>query len=145
MRDVFRSIGYAGIGLEGIPFDSKRATIANEGGRVVDPANGEQVPGLYAVGWIKRGPSGVIGTNKKDAQETVDNIFADVEAGRIPDKESAPVDSWRSSMSATRGTSRGRAGASSTRQARGEPSPRRVKFARVEEMRETVHGPGIER
>ncbi len=51
----------------------------------MDPKTGEQVPGLYAVGWIKRGPSGVIGTNKKDAQETIDNLFADVDAGKVPD------------------------------------------------------------
>jgi ferredoxin--NADP+ reductase len=51
--------------------------IPNDGGRVLDPAGGVPLRGEYAVGWIKRGPSGVIGTNKKDAQETVDAIFAD--------------------------------------------------------------------
>jgi ferredoxin/flavodoxin---NADP+ reductase len=81
---VFRSIGYRGIGLDGLPFDERRGVIPNEGGRVVDPEGGEQVHGHYAVGWIKRGPSGVIGTNKKDAQETVDNLIADAKAGRIP-------------------------------------------------------------
>ena len=84
---VLRSIGYKGIPIEGVPFDERAGTISNEGGRVTD--NGEQVPGLYAVGWIKRGPSGVIGTNKKDAQETVDNLFADLEAGGIPEAELA--------------------------------------------------------
>jgi ferredoxin/flavodoxin---NADP+ reductase len=84
---VLRSIGYKGIPIEGVPFDERAGTISNEGGRVTD--NGEQVPGLYAVGWIKRGPSGVIGTNKKDAQETVGNLFADLEAGRIPEAELA--------------------------------------------------------
>jgi ferredoxin--NADP+ reductase len=82
---VLRSIGYRGVGLEGLPFDHGRGTIANEGGRVVEPESGEQVPGQYVVGWIKRGPSGVIGTNKKDAQETVTNVFADLEAGGIPE------------------------------------------------------------
>ena len=81
---VLRSIGYKGIPIEGVPFDERAGTISNEGGRVTD--GGEQVPGLYAVGWIKRGPSGVIGTNKKDAQETVDNLFADFEAGKIPER-----------------------------------------------------------
>ena len=74
-----------GVGLEGVPFDERRGVIPNEGGRVTDPESGEQVPGQYAVGWIKRGPSGVIGTNKKDAQETVDNLIEDLEAGRVPD------------------------------------------------------------
>jgi ferredoxin/flavodoxin---NADP+ reductase len=84
---VLRSIGYKGIPIDGVPFDERSGTISNEGGRVTD--DGEQVPGLYAVGWIKRGPSGVIGTNKKDAQETVDNLFADLEAGKIPEAELA--------------------------------------------------------
>jgi len=84
---VLRSIGYKGIPIEGVPFDERAGTISNEGGRVTD--GGEQVPGLYAVGWIKRGPSGVIGTNKKDALETVDNLFADLEAGRVPEAELA--------------------------------------------------------
>jgi ferredoxin--NADP+ reductase len=83
---VLRSIGYKGIPIEGIPFDDGQGLIHNDGGRVHD-GDGSQVPGLYAVGWIKRGPSGVIGTNKKDAQETVDNLFADLEAGGIPDAE----------------------------------------------------------
>jgi ferredoxin/flavodoxin---NADP+ reductase len=81
---VLRSIGYRGVGVEGLPFDERRGTIANEGGRVVDPDSGRPLAGLYVVGWIKRGPRGVIGTNKKDAQETVDNVFADLEADRLP-------------------------------------------------------------
>ncbi len=85
---VLRSIGYKGIPIEGIPFDDGRGLIHNDGGRVHD-GGGEQILGLYAVGWIKRGPSGVIGTNKKDAQETVDKLFADLEAGKIPDAELA--------------------------------------------------------
>jgi ferredoxin--NADP+ reductase len=85
---VLRSIGYQGIPIEGIPFDQGRGLIHNDGGRVHD-GEGGQAPGLYAVGWIKRGPSGVIGTNKKDAQETVDNLFADLEAGVIPEAELA--------------------------------------------------------
>jgi ferredoxin--NADP+ reductase len=82
---VLRSIGYLGGGLEGIPFDASRGLIPNESGRVIDPATGEQTPGHYAVGWIKRGPSGVIGTNKKDANETVQAIFDDLAEGRIPE------------------------------------------------------------
>jgi ferredoxin/flavodoxin---NADP+ reductase len=82
---VLRSIGYKGIGLDGIPFDSGRGLIPNRGGRVTDPETAEQVDGHYAVGWIKRGPSGVIGTNKKDALETVDSIFEDLDAGRLPE------------------------------------------------------------
>jgi ferredoxin/flavodoxin---NADP+ reductase len=75
---VFRAIGYRGIPLPGVPFDELSATIPHDTGRVLDPATGAPLPGEYVVGWIKRGPSGVIGTNKKDAQETVNAIFADL-------------------------------------------------------------------
>jgi ferredoxin/flavodoxin---NADP+ reductase len=75
---VMRAIGYRGKPLEGVPFDERGATIPNQGGRVTGP-DGPR-PGEYAVGWIKRGPSGVIGTNKKDAQETVDALLTDLTA-----------------------------------------------------------------
>jgi ferredoxin--NADP+ reductase len=77
---VFRAIGYRGIPLPGVPFDERRGVIPNEGGRVTDPATGTARPGEYVVGWIKRGPTGVIGTNKRDAQQTVDAILADLTA-----------------------------------------------------------------
>jgi ferredoxin--NADP+ reductase len=72
---VFRSVGYRGVEIPGLPFDPKTGTVPNVGGRVE--------PGLYVAGWIKRGPSGVIGTNKPDAAETADAILADAEAGRL--------------------------------------------------------------
>jgi ferredoxin--NADP+ reductase len=75
---AFRAIGYRGIPLPDVPFDERSAVIANDGGRVVSPDTGAPLPGEYVVGWIKRGPSGVIGTNKKDAQETVDAMLADL-------------------------------------------------------------------
>ena len=78
---VFRAIGYRGVPLPGVPFDERGAVILNEGGRVLDPDSGRPAPGEYVVGWIKRGPSGVIGTNKKDAQETVDALLEDLRAG----------------------------------------------------------------
>jgi ferredoxin/flavodoxin---NADP+ reductase len=73
---VFRSVGYRGVALPGVPFDDGSGTIPNEGGRVE--------PGLYAAGWIKRGPSGVIGTNKKDATETIALLVEDAQAGKLP-------------------------------------------------------------
>jgi ferredoxin--NADP+ reductase len=77
---VFRAIGYRGIPLPRVPFDDRSGVIPNEGGRVTDADSGDTLAGEYVVGWIKRGPSGVIGTNKKDAQETVDAILADLAA-----------------------------------------------------------------
>ncbi|MGZ8708199.1 MAG: NADP oxidoreductase, partial [Gaiellaceae bacterium] len=73
---VFRSVGYRGLPLPGVPFDERSGTIPNKGGRVE--------PGTYVAGWIKRGPSGVIGTNKKDATETVALLLEDAHAGRLP-------------------------------------------------------------
>jgi ferredoxin--NADP+ reductase len=74
---VFRSVGYRGIPLPGVPFDDRSGTVPNRGGRVLDPASGQPIPGLYVSGWLKRGPSGVIGTNKPDAAETVKLMLED--------------------------------------------------------------------
>jgi len=79
---VFRAIGYRGIPLPGLPFDDGDGRIPNRDGRVVDPATGAPIPGLYVSGWIKRGPTGVIGTNKLDAAETVGSMLEDLAAGR---------------------------------------------------------------
>jgi ferredoxin--NADP+ reductase len=87
---VFRSIGYQGTRIDGVPFDERSCTIPNEGGRITDRS------GEYAVGWIKRGPTGIIGTNKRDAQETVNSILEDLDADRLP----APADPERDSMEA---------------------------------------------
>ena len=73
---VLRSVGYRGVPLDGAPFDERRGVVPNEDGRVLDET-GHAVPGLYVAGWIKRGPSGVIGTNKADAMKTVDALLAD--------------------------------------------------------------------
>ncbi len=75
---VFRAIGYRGVPLPGVSFDDRAAVILNDSGRVLDPDSRAPLPGEYVVGWIKRGPSGVIGTNKKDAQQTVDAMLADL-------------------------------------------------------------------
>ncbi len=80
---VFRSIGYRGVPLPGVPFNDSWGVIPNAGGRVLDPATHEPLPGQYTAGWIKRGPTGVIGTNKPDAAETVENMLADARAGRV--------------------------------------------------------------
>jgi ferredoxin--NADP+ reductase len=82
---VLRSIGYVGTPLPGVPFDGHRSTVLNQDGRVIDPDTKKPLSGVYAAGWIKRGPSGVIGTNKKCAQETTDLLLADHAAGRLPD------------------------------------------------------------
>ncbi|MFC0315829.1 FAD-dependent oxidoreductase [Gordonia phosphorivorans] len=79
---VFTAIGYRGRPIPGLPFDDARGTVANVAGRVC--VDQEPVPGLYVTGWIKRGPTGFIGTNKTDSAETVANLLADADTGVLP-------------------------------------------------------------
>ena len=87
---VFRSVGYRGVGLPDVPFDDARGTIRNVGGRVTGAER------TYCAGWIKRGPTGIIGTNKKDASETVARLLGDVEVGRIRHNPEATPDAVES-------------------------------------------------
>ena len=92
---VFRSVGYRGRQLPGVPFDERAGVVPNVGGRVVEEAGSTAaVPGLYVAGWIKRGPQGVIGTNKQCATETVTQLLADAAAGALPpvDDDVSPID-----------------------------------------------------
>jgi ferredoxin--NADP+ reductase len=88
---VLRSVGYLGVGLPGLSFDARRGVIPNDGGRALGP-DGVAVPRVYAAGWIKRGPSGVIGTNKKDATETVELLLADHAGGLLPPVDASAAD-----------------------------------------------------
>jgi ferredoxin--NADP+ reductase len=74
---LFRSVGYKGVAIRGLPFDQSEGVVPNQKGRVTD--NGAPLPGLYVAGWIKRGPSGVIGTNKPCSVESVESILADLD------------------------------------------------------------------
>jgi ferredoxin--NADP+ reductase len=135
---VLRSIGYKGIPIQGIPFDEGRGLIHNDGGRVHDGSGG-QVPGLYSVGWIKRGPSGVIGTNKKDAQETVDKLFADLESGNVPEPELAgdrgAIETLLADRKPDHVTFEGWQAIDAAEVEAGKPHGRpRVKFCKVEEL-----------
>lgn len=80
---VFRSIGYEGVPIPGVPFNERWGVIYNEQGRVINPETHNVVTGEYTAGWIKRGPSGVIGTNKPDAVETVECLLADFHEGKL--------------------------------------------------------------
>ena len=80
---ILRSVGFRGDAIAGVPFDETRGTIPNDGGRVRDPTTGDTLRGVYVTGWIKRGPSGVIGTNKSCAHETVNALLADHSAERL--------------------------------------------------------------
>jgi ferredoxin--NADP+ reductase len=135
---VLRSVGYTGIPIEGVPFDEKRGLILNEGGRVLDSHDAGHKVGHYAAGWIKRGPSGVIGTNKKDALETVSHLLADVGSGTLLEPEN-PVPAAVEELLAERGVRyvsfEDWRAIDQAEVGRGEPHGRpRVKFVHVEEM-----------
>ncbi|MFV2178565.1 NAD(P)-binding protein [Actinomadura sp. LOL_016] len=80
---VLRAIGYRGRAVPDLPFDESTGTLPHRAGSVVDPATGAPVTGVYCAGWIKRGATGMIGSNKTDAQETVDSILRDYAAGQL--------------------------------------------------------------
>jgi len=82
---VLTSIGYRGKPIRDLPFDESVAVVPNENGRVVEPCSGQPVPGAYVAGWIKRGPTGFIGTNKSCSFQTVQALVADFNAGKLTD------------------------------------------------------------
>jgi len=141
---LFRSIGYSGVPIPGVPFDARRGLFPTRDGRVVDGAGGA-IEGLYAAGWIKRGPTGIIGTNRADAVSTVKALLADVpqfapEAKRGTDGLQAllsargvrtvSVDDWLKidALEVARG------------QSDGKP---REKFTRVAEMLQCLDAPSM--
>jgi len=86
---VLRSVGYQSVPLPGVPFDTRTHTVPNAAGRVLSET-GEPLPGEYVAGWLKRGPTGVIGTNKADAAETVQSLLADLAGGPAPGETALP-------------------------------------------------------
>jgi ferredoxin--NADP+ reductase len=139
---VMRAIGYRGSPLPGVPFDEHAATIPNDAGRVRGPDG--PLRGEYAVGWIKRGPSGVIGTNKKDAQETVDALLTDLGADALlepAEPDPREIEALLRERVPDLVTYEGWREIDRHEQARGEPHGRpRVKLTRVEELLRVAAG-----
>jgi ferredoxin--NADP+ reductase len=123
---VLRSVGYRAIPLPDVPFDERYFVLPNQRGRVLT-SDGDTLPGVYAVGWIKRGPTGILGTNKRDAEETISCLVEDLHAGELPPPPSpardeldallaertanlVTLDGWRAidAHETSRGESRGR-------------------------------------
>jgi ferredoxin--NADP+ reductase len=134
---VLRSIGYRGRPLPGVPFDEKRGLIRNDGGRVTDE-EGRPLPGEYAVGWIKRGPSGVIGTNKKDASDSITKLVEDAQKGSLNEPAmpgSDAIEPWLRERVPGLVTWEGWEAIDTHETSLGEPQGRpRVKLVRVPEM-----------
>ena len=89
---VLRSIGYMGEAISGLPFDDRRGTIPNDQGQLLDSVDGKLLKQEYTAGWIKRGPSGVIGTNKQDALETVNRLKQNWQTIQTPEPKLVQVD-----------------------------------------------------
>jgi ferredoxin--NADP+ reductase len=124
---VFRSVGYRGVALPGVPFDDGRGTMPNEGGRV-----GERT---YAAGWIKRGPTGVIGTNKKDASETVGLLLEDLQDAPRLDRDPSAIERLLVERGARLVVYAGWASIDEVERAAGEPLGRpRVKICTWDEL-----------
>ncbi len=141
---VFRSVGYRGVPVPGLPFDLRSGVIPNSGGRVLAaPGATQTIPGVYVVGWIKRGPSGVIGTNKPDAQESVGLLLQDLRDGKLPAPD-APCRKSVHQLLDRRGVNvvsyEDWRRLDQIEQNRGKETGRpRIKFCRVEEMLEALH------
>ena len=142
---VLRSIGYRGTPLAGIPFDDRRGLIRNDAGRVI--SDDGVCRGEYVVGWIKRGPTGVIGTNKKDAADTVAKILADAEAGALSAPDPAlsgteAIAAWLTERVPDHITWTGWEMIDAYESSLGEPTGRpRVKLVRLAELLEAGRGP----
>lgn len=140
---VFRSIGYKGVPVQDVPFDARAAVIPNAEGRILDPASNSTVTGEYVVGWIKRGPSGIIGTNKPDSVETVNHMIEDMRNGKTlhPSQTArAAVEELLETRSIEFVTFNDWLVLDSVEQERGQAANRpRIKFSRVDEMLNAVH------
>jgi ferredoxin--NADP+ reductase len=131
---VIASIGYRGRPLPGVPFDDRRGLIRNNGGRVCEE-DGSSRAGEYAVGWVKRGPSGVIGTNKKCAADTVAALLDDLARGRLADPPAGAGEAWLRARVPDLVTWAGWEAIDEHERARGAQAGRpRVKLVRVPEM-----------
>jgi ferredoxin/flavodoxin---NADP+ reductase len=136
---VVRSVGYRGVPTPGLPFDDRSATIPNTGGRVEGSRN------EYVVGWIKRGPTGVIGTNKKDSQDTIDTLMDDLagadELADFPEDHADKLADWLASRQPKLVTSAHWQAIDRHERAAGEPHGRpRVKLPSLADLLRISHG-----
>ncbi len=137
---VLRSVGYRAVPLPDVPFDERNYVLPNEDGRVVDAESRAVVPGVYAVGWIKRGPTGILGTNKRDANETVACLLDDLDRLPAPEAPGAEaVDAMLAEKAPRLVTLDGWRAIDAEERARGRAADRpRAKLAERDELLETA-------
>jgi ferredoxin/flavodoxin---NADP+ reductase len=142
---VFRSVGYRGVSVPGVPFDERTGTLPNDRGRVLN-ADGSPLPGVYCAGWIKRGPSGVIGTNKKDATETVELLLEDARNGALPARSGGDLERLLEERAVPHVLYDGWKAIDARERALGEPQGRpRVKLCTWEELLDAAGREGVRR
>jgi ferredoxin--NADP+ reductase len=141
---VVRAVGYRGMPLPDVPFDERHGIIPNNAGRVVEPASNQPTVGEYVVGWVKRGPTGVIGTNRPDAIESVESLLADTPSlTPAPDPDPTAVERLLSERGVQFVMLDGWRLIDAQEVARGQPLGKpRVKYTRVDEMLNLVHRAG---
>ncbi len=139
---VFRSVGYRGKPLPDVPFNDRWGVILNERGRVMDPNTQHPIVGLYTSGWIKRGPSGVVGTNKPDSVESVTCMLEDFSTGSLLEPSQAEAVSAEHFIAERQPAYFSYADwkcLDQLEQERGKAAGRpRIKFTNVEEMKKAV-------
>ncbi|CDQ45960.1 NADPH-dependent glutamate synthase subunit beta-like oxidoreductase [Mycolicibacterium neoaurum] len=132
---VVRAVGYRGVAVDGLPFDERSGTIPHENGRI------EGREHEYVVGWIKRGPSGVIGSNKKDSADTVETLLADLEEPRFDEGHAQELHDWLLSRQPRLVTDAHWERIDAHERAIGEAQHRpRVKVSNVEKLLGIAHG-----
>ncbi|HTF49641.1 MAG TPA: FAD-dependent oxidoreductase [Pseudonocardia sp.] len=133
---VLRAVGYRGLPIDGLPFDERRGVIPNEQGKVIGAEQGAERE--YVVGWIKRGPTGIIGTNRKDSVETINRLLADLDSGALRQHDrdgSADIEDWLAERQPDLVTEQGWQLIDAAERAAGEPHGRpRVKLCNTQEM-----------
>lgn len=130
---VVRAVGYRSLPVAGLPFDVQQAVIPNERGRICESFGGKVLPGLYVAGWIKRGPTGLIGSNKLDGAETAAAMLEDLPL--LPRASEGPIDEWLAARGLCPVDFAGWQRLDRLEVDKGQLAGRpRVKFARVEEM-----------
>ena len=135
---VLRSVGYRAVPLPDVPFDERAYVLPNVEGRVLG-ADGEPLPGVYTVGWIKRGPTGILGTNKRDAEETIRCLAEDLRA--LPQPSGGSIDDLLAERKPDLVTADGWRAIDAAERERGKRTERpRVKLATRDELLAAARG-----
>ncbi len=132
---AFKAVGYRGIPVDGVPFDERTGIIPNTEGRVLEKAGGAVLPKHYVVGWAKRGPTGLIGTNGPDANATIENLVADLVGKDVAAPTGGPIEALLTERQVRHTSFHDWLGLDASEVSRGKAKGKvREKFASLDEM-----------